>query len=182
MARRILDRPPRRSPVGTRMMTDAMVVRITRWASLLCGGLLAGIAVTVLIVELALRRLDGPEYVRVRQAEFDFFTWFVGTVFVTALIAVAMLVILAYRTRSPALRPASIALGLLLLSAGITLAINGPINVEQLGWSVQVPPADWMTVRDRWQIAHAVRTIAIVLAFGCLTAGLIDRPFPGHRS
>jgi Domain of unknown function (DUF1772) len=158
-------------------MTNAKVAKFTRYASLQCCGLLAGVALTVLFVELALRRLDGPEYVRVRQAEFDPLTWFIGAVFVSTLIALVMLVILARTTRSPALRPASVALMLLLLAAVVTVAINGPINVEQLGWDVQAPPADWISVRDRWQLAHAVRTIAILIAFGYLTA-VIDRPFP----
>jgi hypothetical protein len=44
---------------------------------------------------------------------------------------------------------------------------------------VQAPPADWARVRDRWQIAHAVRTVAIVLAFGYVNAAILDRPVPG---
>ena len=162
-------------------MTNAKLVKITRHASLLCGGVLAGVALTVLFLELALRRLDGPEYVRVRQAEFDFLTWFIGAIFVPTLIAVVMLVIHARRAHSPALRPAVIALVLLLLSLVVTLAVNGPINVEQLSWNAQAPPADWASVRDRWQIAHAVRTVAIVIALGYLSAAVIDRPFVRDR-
>jgi hypothetical protein len=40
-----------------------------------------GVAVTVLVLELALRRLNGQEFVRVRQAEVAFFTPFIGAVF-----------------------------------------------------------------------------------------------------
>jgi hypothetical protein len=39
------------------------------------------VAVTVLVLELALRRLNGQEFVRVRQAEVAFFTPFIGAVF-----------------------------------------------------------------------------------------------------
>jgi hypothetical protein len=139
-------------------MTNATLVKITRYVSLLGCGMLAGVAVTVLVLELALRRLNGREY---------------------ASVAVAMLVIHARMAHSITLRPAVIALALLLLALLVSLAVNGPINVQQLSWNVQAPPADWARIRDRWQIAHAVRTLAIVLAFGHLSAAILDRPVPG---
>jgi hypothetical protein len=63
-----------------------------------------------------------------------------------------------------------IALALLLLAVAITLVVNGPINLEQQEWNTQAPPADWARVRDRRQIARAVRTVALRLALGCLNA------------
>lgn len=150
-------------------MTPGRLVRITRTASQLCCAILVGVALTVLVLELALRRLDGPAYVAVRQAEYDYFTWLIGAIFVPTMIALVMLVIVAYRAHSPVLRQALIALGLVLVAIAITLIVNGPINVEQVGWNVQAPPADWQHVRDRWQIAHAVRTLALGLALACLT-------------
>jgi hypothetical protein len=72
-----------------------------------------------------------------------------------------------------------VALALWLLVLGTTLVINLPINAEQLTWSAATPPADWAGVRDRWQSAHALRTVAAVLAFGLL---LETQPtFPRHR-
>ena len=160
-------------------MTNAILVKITRYTSLLGCGMLAGVAVTVLVLELALRRLNGQEFVHVRQAEFAFFTPFVGAVFLPTFVAVAMLVIQAHKAQSPTLRPAVIALVLLVLALLVSLAVNGPVNVEQVSWNVQAPPADWARVRDRWQIAHAVRTVAIVLALGFLSAAVLDRPVTG---
>ena len=86
-------------------MTKAAVGGIARQVSLLGCGMLAGIAVTVLLLELALRRLSGPEYVRVRQAEFTVFTWFIGAVFVPTLIAVAVLAVEERRGLRVARRP-----------------------------------------------------------------------------
>jgi uncharacterized membrane protein len=157
-------------------MTNVTLIKITRYVSLLGCGMLAGIALTVLVLELALRRLNGQEYVRVRQAEFIFFTPFIGAVLLPTLLAVAMLVVQARKTHSITLRPAVTALALLLLALLVSLIVNGPVNVEQLSWNVQAPPADWARIRDRWQIAHAVRTVAIVIALGCLCAAILDRP------
>jgi uncharacterized membrane protein len=158
------------------MVTNTLV-KITRYVSLLGCGMLAGVAVTVLVLELALRRLNGQEYARVRQAEFAFFTPFIGAVFLPTLVAVAMLVIHARKTHSITLRPAVIALALLLLALLLSLAVNGPINVTA-ELECAGSPADWARIRDRWQIAHAVRTLAIVLALGYLSAAILTARSP----
>lgn len=150
-------------------MTNPGLVRTVRYTSLLGCGMLAGVALTVLFLELALRRLTGPEYVRVRQAEYAPFTWFIGALLVPTLVAVVILVRQARKGHGPALRPVAWALVLLLVALVVSLVVNGPVNVEQMDWNVQAPPGDWARVRDRWQIAHAVRTVALVLAFACLT-------------
>jgi uncharacterized membrane protein len=141
---------------------------VARLASQVGGGLIAGVACTVLVLELALRRLDGPQYVEVRQAEFDYFSWFIGGILVLTLAAVTMLAVLAGHTRSRTL--AIVALTFLLVALAVSLAVNGPINVEQRGWNATAPPANWAAVRDRWQLAHVVRTVAILIALGFLSA------------
>ncbi|WP_225993450.1 DUF1772 domain-containing protein [Actinomadura rudentiformis] len=52
----------------------------------------------------------------------------------------------------------------------LTMVVNHPINNDQADWNVQAPPAGWADDRDRWQIAHAVRTVAAVSAFGFLSS------------
>jgi uncharacterized membrane protein len=150
-------------------MGTAPLVHVARSGTRLCCGILTGIALTVLVLELALRQLDGPDYIRVRQAEFGPFTWFIGTAFAATLVASVVLVIQAQKAHSRLLRPALIALALLLLATAVTLAVNGPINVEQQDWNAATPPPTWAHVRDRWQIAHAVRTAALILALACLS-------------
>jgi hypothetical protein len=140
------------------------------------AGLFAGGALAVLILELALRRLDGPAYVQVRQAEHDYFPWYIGVLLVPTYAATLLLVILARKAGSRALRPAAAALVLLALALVVSFAVNAPINLAQINWNAQAPPADWASVRDRWQVAHAVRTVLCVLALGCLATAVIDRP------
>ena len=66
--------------------------------------------------------------------------------------------------------------GLLALVLVTTLVINLPINGDQVDWSVQSPPSDWASVHDRWQVAHVVRTVSAVLAFGALIVAAVSRP------
>jgi hypothetical protein len=148
--------------------------RTVRYTSLLGCGVLAGIAVTVLVVELAFRRLTGPEYVRVRQAEFAPLTWSIGAVTVVTLAAVTALAVRARRAPGRAPRLAAAALVLLLLALAVSLAVNGPVNIAQSGWHAATPPADWAHLRDRWLVAHAVRTAAILAALGCVSAAVLE--------
>ncbi|WP_238164574.1 anthrone oxygenase family protein [Kribbella pittospori] len=122
----------------------------------------------MLVLELALRGLDGPEYTRVRRAEFGPFSWFIGAAFTAAFVTSVLLVVHTHRAHSRVFRPAAIALALLLLAVVVTITVNGPINFEQQSWNATAPPPTWEQVRDRWQIAHAVRTAALVLALAFL--------------
>ena len=49
-----------------------------------------------------------------------------------------------------------------------TLLINAPINDAVDTWNAAAPPADWQSLRDRWELGHAIRSyiglIALVVA------------------
>lgn len=143
-----------------------------KYVSLVFAGLFAGFLTGVLVLELSLRSFDGAVYTQVRLVELDSLDKLAVATLLPALIATAVLV---YRDRR---WPAVAALALLISVFVLTLVVNLPINAAQLEWSVQSPPADWADVRDRWQIAHAIRTVAAVLAFGSLAAERFFRSAP----
>jgi uncharacterized membrane protein len=159
-----------------------MIGTIARLAGLLFGGLFAGFLVTVLVLESTLRGVDAAVYVQVRQVELDRLDALASVTLIPALLAAAVLVASAARNRRRVLWPV-LAFVLLLSVVATTLVFNVPINTDQLTWDVQAPPADWAGVRDRWQLAHSVRTVAAVLAFGCLcAAGIARTPTGGSGS
>ncbi|GAA3205629.1 anthrone oxygenase family protein [Dactylosporangium siamense] len=155
-------------------MTDSLTGTIARAAGLLFGGLFTGFLLTVLVLESTLRSAGGPVYTQVRQVELDRLDSLASATLIPALVATAILVASAVRGRRRVLWPA-VALVLLLSVVATTLVFNVPINTDQLTWNVQAPPSDWADVRDRWQLAHAVRTGAAGLAFGCLIAATTRR-------
>lgn len=146
-----------------------MTGTIARFASLLFGGLFTGFLVTVLVIESTLRSAGASVYTQVRHVELARLDDLASATLIPAVLATAILVVSAARKRQRVLWPA-LALVLLLSVVATTLLFNVPINTDQLTWTVQAPPADWAGVRDRWQLAHAVRTAAALLAFGCLSA------------
>jgi len=150
-------------------------MRFARGASLLFTGLFAGFLVTVLVLELSLRSYNGSVYTQVRHVELDNLDKLASATLIPALMATALLVFYLARARQSIRLPVT-ALALMALVLGLTLIVNMPINSDQLDWKVQSPPPDWATVRDHWQLAHAVRTIAAVLAFGCLTFSRVRAP------
>lgn len=146
-----------------------------RLASLVFAGLFAGFLTGVLALEYSLRSFDGTVYTQVRLVELDSLDKLAVATLLPALVATAVLVHRSFRTNTRWMAVA--ALALLLLVFGLTLAVNLPINADQLHWNVQSPPPDWTHLRDRWQIAHAARTVAAVLAFAVLA---LAASLPAH--
>ncbi|GAA4682980.1 DUF1772 domain-containing protein [Phytohabitans rumicis] len=149
------------------------MTRYARFASLLFAGLFAGFLTGVLVLELSLRGFDSSVYTQVRLVELDSLDKLAVATLLPALIATAVLLYRTFRTNTRWLTVA--ALALLVFVFGLTLLVNLPINADQLDWNVQSPPSDWTDVRDRWQIAHALRTVAGVLAFAVLA---LTAPLP----
>jgi len=146
-------------------------MKYARFAGLLFAGIFAGFLTAVLVLELSLRTADGTVYTRVRLVELDSLDKLAVATLVPALIATAVLAYQTFRTNSRWLTLGAFAL--LVFIFGLTLVVNLPINFDQLAWNAQSPPPDWADVRDRWQIAHAVRTVAGVLAFAGLAASAL---------
>jgi uncharacterized membrane protein len=153
------------------------VVGIARFVSMIFTGIFAGFLVGVLVLELTLRGYDAHVYTQMRQVELVRLDDLASATLVPALLAAGLLAALTARVRDRGFWLATAALVLLLTVFAVSLLVNLPINSDQLGWSVQAPPRDWANIRDEWQGAHAVRTAAAVIAFGCLSAATTARKF-----
>lgn len=144
--------------------------RLVRGVSLLFSGLFAGFLLCVLVLENSLRGFDASVYTQVRLVELDSLDKLASVTLIPAIITT---VVLAIRARGNDRRVVLVAIALLVVVFATTFAINLPINGDQASWSVQSPPADWADVRDRWQVAHLIRTLAALLAFGTLIGAAV---------
>jgi uncharacterized membrane protein len=161
-------------------MRNTILEPIARTVSVVFGGIFTGFLITVLVLELSLRKFDASVYTQVRQVELVRLDNLATATLLPTIVATAVLIFVGLKRGRPGLGLTSVALAFLLVVFVTTAAINLPINSDQLDWSVTRPPADWASDRDRWQIAHAVRTVAAALAFGCLVfaSGLHRRQSP----
>jgi len=132
------------------------------------GGVFAGFLVTVMVLELSMRDLGASAYTQVRHVELDRLDTLATVSLVPTVVATIVLICLGLRRGRPGLGLQSVALVLLLVVFMVTVVVNLPFNADQRDWSIGSPPSDWAGDRDRWQVAHAVRTGAAMLAYGCL--------------
>jgi uncharacterized membrane protein len=132
------------------------------------GGVFAGFLVTVMVLELSMRDLGASAYTQVRHVELDRLDTLATAILVPTVVATIALVVLGLKRGRPGLGLQSVALVLLLVVLMVTVVVNLPINADQRDWSIGTPPSDWAGDRDRWQVAHAVRAGAALLAYGCL--------------
>jgi hypothetical protein len=57
------------------------------------------------------------------------------------------------------------AISCLVLGMIITVGVHFPLNATIDTWPPATPPADWEQVRDRWLLAHGVRSVLSLAAF-----------------
>ena len=156
----------------------ALPLKLARFLNLLLTGLLAGLLVGIVFVEVSFLDLSAFVYTAVEQPKHRVFEP-IMPVFNTLVIGSGVLVLLLMRERKT--------LSFILTLVGVictivmvisTLLVNVPINSEIMNvWSAENPPADWAQVRDQWNFWHSFRTVLAVVAFVC-QLGAVLAPIP----
>lgn len=145
-----------------------MIRGILGFISLVFTGLFAGFLLGILVLELSLRRFDGGVYAQTQQVTLVALPVLATVLLFPSIIATGALAVANVRSRDRRLWLTVAALVLLLVALVVTLTVNVPINLAEGAWDPASPPEDWPVARDRWQIGHAVRTAAALLAFASL--------------
>ena len=117
-------------------------------------------------------RLDGPTWLAVHHNLYVAFGPVAAVTEPGALIALATL---AWRERQrgwrwmpSALGGAAVALGLVVWGS-FTHRANQALNA----WTAATLPADWTSVRNQWEISHAVHAALVALALAVLLSSLV---------
>ena len=160
-------------------MTTA--IRATRFVNLLFGGLYAGFLVAVLFIEITLRDVGPDVYTVVEQVKHANLNLLAAATIAPMLASGALLLILWRGPRGAAFVLTLAGLLCMVVALAITLLVNVPINAAQMTWSPQAPPADWAAVRDRWQLAHALRTAMAIAGLSCQIVAALAPTRRSHR-
>lgn len=150
---------------------------VAHFAAQVFSGIFAGFLIAVLVLELSMRDATAAVYTQVRQIELEWLDVLATVTLLPALIATALIIATRFRDRGPTRWLPIIAFALLAGVLILTIIVNLPINADQRDWIVTMPPDDWATIRDHWQLSHAVRTVAATLAFAALSAAQGTRRF-----
>lgn len=59
--------------------------------------------------------------------------------------------------------------------AGISQLVNVPMNATMRKWEPGTAPAEYASIRRRWDRAHTLRTLAGQVALVCFAAALVSR-------
>ena len=60
-----------------------------------------------------------------------------------------------------------------LLFVALTLGLAFAHVLESVGWTPQSLPADWVHVRNRWEIGHAIQAALFAFGFVALAAAVL---------
>ena len=142
-------------------------IKATRFVNLLCGGLYAGFLVAVLFIEVTLRDVGPDVYTVVEQVKHANLNLLAAATIAPTLASGVLLLILLREPRGAVFVLTLVGLLCMVVALTITLLVNVPINAAQMAWSPQAPPADWAEIRDRWQLAHTLRTALAIADLSC---------------
>ena len=63
---------------------------------------------------------------------------------------------------------------LIVIALLITLLVEVPIDNQIRTWTAQTVPADWTTLRARWQVFHTARTFVSLASLGSLILSVLS--------
>jgi len=122
----------------------------------------------------AQRELSAPAYIELRQRINAVMTKRISIVYLAALLALILQLVIAWRSDAWAsFAAAAVALACLLVDAWFMLRENVPINGVVDGWSVTAYPADWETYRAKWFAIFAYREVVQLVGFVGLLIGAV---------
>lgn len=163
--------PKRPPPPATKKTQDDVVTGVRSAAERvgLCGGAVHRVVCRISChrpsFEASLRRFGAAVYTQVRLIELQHLDDLATALLLPGILAAATVTLIHIRQGHSRRWLAGAALLLLVATLLISVTISVPINTVQQTWSIPNPPANWAAVRDRWQLAHAARTITAVVAF-----------------
>ena len=156
--------------------TQAMTLKVVRFASLFLTALAAGVALSHALEMPNKLVLNGDTWIRVQQGLYHGFGTFRVLVETGAVLSTAVLLVLV-RDQRPASGLTALALCLLAVEIVVWLAVVDPVTSAGSTWTVATLPANWTVQRAQWEYGHAARAVLLIASLAALIAAtLTDAP------
>ena len=138
--------------------------------ALLFAALGLGLTIAHLLEIAGKRQLTGAEWLQVQRTFYGGFAIAGGIAEVGGLLASLGIVAHERRPGANSPWPISSAIGFAGMLGAYWLG-NRPLNARSAAWTPAALPADWTTVRDRWDTAHTISAVFAAIAFANVLAG-----------
>jgi hypothetical protein len=137
-----------------------MAAQIVRFFSLVFVGVALAPGLAHVLQMPQKMGLSGDDYLRVQQL-YAGWAWLGILVFAALISTFALTILVRARLRQFAL--ACIAFGSMLVTQVIFWIFTFPVNQQTHNWTTL--PANWMTLRERWEYSHATAAVFDLIAF-----------------
>lgn len=129
----------------------------------------------LMVLTNAQRALSASAYIELRQRINPVMTRRLPAVYLTALVAVVALVVIAWHiSNGYLLLSASVALLCLIVDLALMLRENVPINGVIDQWTTTSYPGDWEIYRDKWFAVFRYRQVVLLVGFLSLLSGAVS--------
>ena len=149
-----------------------MLVKTTRFVSLLCAALVLGLTLTHDLEIPGKQQLSGAEWLVVQQTFYGGFAIVGGVAQIVGFISTGVLLPLLHKRRTAFV----LTLVATLCFAGMLALFafgNNPLNQQIATWTPQSLPTNWHEIRDAWDRFHAASSALATLAFTALLIALL---------
>jgi anthrone oxygenase-like protein len=150
-----------------------------RWIMLAHLFLLALLAGFMAVVQWSLvpaqNRLNAVAYATLEKGMNDVLEYLTPALMIGSLVTGVAVLYVAWRRQGLVWRLYALTTFSLVIMIVSTLTINAPVNSAIDAWNASAPPANWMELRDRWELGHAIRScIGLIGLVSALAAAIWD--------
>ena len=150
-----------------------------RWIKLAHLFLLALLTGFMALVQWSLvpaqNRLNAVAYATLEKGMNDVLEYLTPALMIGSLVTAVAVLYVAWRPQRLVWRLYALATLCLVAMIVSTLTINAPVNFAIDAWDASAPPAEWIELRDRWELGHAIRSyIGLVGLVSALAAAIWD--------
>lgn len=119
----------------------------------------------------SLETFQGPAFLQIGKTIIANVAWPMRILMPLALLLAVLSVVTHPELRSRSFWLMVIGLALMLITLGITVGVEVPIDNAIKGWTAATLPADWTDQRLIWKQYHALRTFTAIGAFAAYLGG-----------
>lgn len=150
-----------------------MPLKLLRFVNLLLVTLTLSLTVCHVMEIPGKLRLAGPDWLTVQHNLYIAFGVPLGAGIELLAIALTWWLAFRVRRRRPAFGWTLTAAVCVTAGLAVWFLLVAPMNTVLNGWTPETLPADWVSVRNRWETGHAIHAALFLLAFGALVTALL---------